>query len=84
MKIAALQLIAKRQDFPKLQRLDFLFDVVDHDADLRVVNAAGRAIDDIVGLPLMIIPTWAIDRWWAVHRKDYAATDAPPTTRQGN
>lgn len=76
-KIGVIQYLGQRDDFSKIQRLDFIFAVFNTDKNLRVVEYAGRVIDSLTQQKFIPIPTSFLDEWWSKHRSEYISMQPP-------
>jgi hypothetical protein len=77
-KIGALQYLCNRNDFSKIERLDFAYQLFHTDRDLAVVEYADRCMDNLTGQQWVPLPTGFMDTWWSAHRKDYLAAASSP------
>ncbi|MDL2401584.1 hypothetical protein [Rhizobium mayense] len=77
-KPAVLEYISKRDDIPKLQKLDFLMEVMKTDASLKAVEYAGRYFTTDTDLKIKPLALDYLSNWWSEHRKDYEITALEP------
>ncbi len=71
LRPALLEYIWKRDDIPKVDRLDFMIETMKHDSSLTAVEYAGRHFT--AGTDLKIKPS-AVEYlvpWWNGHRQEY-------------
>ena len=71
LRPALLEYIWKRDDIPKVDRLDFMIETMKHDSSLTAVEYAGRHFT--AGTELKIKPS-AVEYlvpWWDEHRQEY-------------
>ena len=77
LKPAFLEYFWRRDDIPKLVRLDFLVGVMKADQSLSAVEYAGRYF--AAGTSQQVDPV-AVDYildWWKDHRKEFESSDSP-------
>jgi apolipoprotein N-acyltransferase len=71
LRPALLEYIWKREDIPKIDRLDFMIEIMKQDSSLTAVEYAGRHFT--AGTKLKIKPS-AVEylvSWWNEHRQEY-------------
>jgi hypothetical protein len=71
LKPALLEYIWKRDDLPKIERLDFLMDVMKNDSSLSAVEYAGRYFTSGTEQKIKPVAVDVLSRWWDEHRKEF-------------
>jgi len=64
MRPAFIEYIWKREDFPKKDRMRFLFDVIQHDKSLKAVEYAGRYFTQEAQLKVKPLAVDRLIQWW--------------------
>jgi len=72
LKPALLEYIWKREDIPKIERLDFLMVVVEQDESLMAVEYAGRCVGyGTGGVKIKSLSVEFLSNWWKEHRNEF-------------
>ena len=72
LKPALLEYIWKREDIPKIDRLDFLMVVVQQDESLMAVEYAGRCVGyGTGGVKIKSLSVEFLSNWWKEHRNEF-------------
>jgi len=82
-KPAVLEYIWKRDDISKVDRLDFMVDVMKNDASLTAVEYAGRYFTAGTGQKIKPMATEYLVKWWENHRHEFQETQVQPTAAEG-
>lgn len=61
----------KRDDFSKRDRLDFMINVMKHDASLTAVEYAGRFFTAETGQKIKPMAVQYLVAWWDQHRPEF-------------
>lgn len=70
-KPSLLKYIWGREDFSKLERLDFIMTVMKTDLSLKVVEQAGRYFTSETKQKIKPLAVSHLSDWWQEHRKDF-------------
>lgn len=71
IKPALLEYIWKREDVPKLLRLDFMMDVMKTDPSLMAVEYAGRYFTQGTDQKIKAMALDYLSKWWDAHRQEF-------------
>jgi hypothetical protein len=71
IKPGILEYIWRRNDIPKLDRLDFMMKVMKTDASLSAVEYAGRYFTEGTGQKIKPVAVQFLAPWWDEHRQEY-------------
>jgi hypothetical protein len=71
LKPALLEYIWKRDDIPKVDRLDFMIDVMKNDSSLTAVEYAGRHFTSGTELTIKPLAVEYLVEWWKNHRHEF-------------
>ena len=71
LKPALLEYIWKRNDIPKIDRLDFMIDVMKHDPSLTAVEYAGRHFTSGTGQKIKPMAIEYLVDWWGKHKLEF-------------
>jgi hypothetical protein len=71
LRPALLEYIWKRDDIPKVDRLDFMIETMKHDSSLTAVEYAGRHFTAGTGLKIKPSAVEYLVPWWNGHRQEY-------------
>ena len=70
-KTAFLEYIWNRNDIPKVDRLDFMIDVMKHDQSLTAAEYAGRHFTSGTGQKIKPMAIEYLAVWWEKHRSEF-------------
>lgn len=71
LKPALLKYIWGREDFPKLERLDFMMTVMKSDLSINAVEQAGRYFTAGTDQKIKPLAVTYLSEWWQEHRKEF-------------
>lgn len=71
LKPAILEYIWKRDDIPKVRRLDFMMDIMKTDASLTAVEYAGRHFTSGTELKIKPMAVEYLAEWWEAHKHEF-------------
>jgi hypothetical protein len=71
LKSALLEYIWKRDDIPKIDRLDFMMEVMNDDSSLTAVEYAGRHFTSGTNQKIKPMAVEYLSDWWENHRKEF-------------
>ncbi len=71
LKPALLEYIWKRDDIPKIDRLDFMMEVMNGDSSLTAVEYAGRHFTSGTNQKIKPMAVEYLSDWWKKHRKEF-------------
>lgn len=71
LKPALLEYIWKRDDIPKIDRLDFMMEVMNDDSSLTAVEYAGRHFTSGTNQKIKPMAVEYLSDWWENHRKEF-------------
>ncbi|OHB77746.1 MAG: hypothetical protein A2Z25_19155 [Planctomycetes bacterium RBG_16_55_9] len=71
LKPALLEYIWNRNDFPKIERLDFLMEVMETDGSLNAVEYAGRYFTSGTSQKIKPLAVDYLSKWWKEHRDEF-------------
>ncbi len=70
-KTALLEYIWKRDDILKIDRLDFMMEIMKNDSSLTAVEYAGRHFVSGTGQNIKPLAVEYLSNWWGNHRKEF-------------
>lgn len=71
LKPALLEYIWKRDDIPKIERLDFMMYVIKHDSSLTAVEYAGRHFTSGTNQKIKPMAVEYLADWWEKHKQEF-------------
>jgi hypothetical protein len=71
LKLALLEYIWKRNDIPKMDRLNFMIDVMKHDPNLTAVEYAGRYFTSGTDQKIKPMAIEYLVDWWGKHKLEF-------------
>lgn len=71
LRPAMLEYIWKRDDIPKVDRLDFMIETMEHDSSLTAVEYAGRYFTSGTDLKIKPSAVEYLVKWWGEHRHEF-------------
>jgi uncharacterized phage infection (PIP) family protein YhgE len=71
LKTALLEYIWKRDDISKIDRLDFMMEIMTSDSSLTAVEYAGRHFVSGTGQNIKPLAVEYLSDWWGNHRKEF-------------
>lgn len=81
VRVALLEFIWKREDLPKVQRLDFLIEVMQKDASLKVCEYAGRYFTQTTDQKIKPLAVEYLSEWWKTHRSEFVEDNNHSSTQ---
>lgn len=75
LKPSLLKYIWERKDVSKVDRLDFMMNVMKTDSSLKAVEQAGRYFTDGAGQRIKPLAVTHLSQWWQDHRQEFVTKE---------